>query len=278
MGLEVWLDPWGVGQAFGGETYSNLIAKDLQIRQVDSQGNSLPIACLNQEIFRGYLLKWIDAAKSLKADTLFWDEPHFMIYPEDPGNTAQKLWACCCQACQEKFKKSKGSAMPKLLTPEVRLFKEDSIVEFTRFLCDATAKAGMKPAVCLLPFESSSTVNDWGKVATIPSLQVIGTDPYWQPHEPHAGTHVARFAKRIAELSTQHKKEGQIWILNFNIPKGEEGKIKEAIEAAYKEGIRNFAAWSYFGAAYIKLAAQDPKSVWTTLSSCYKELSKISKS
>jgi hypothetical protein len=85
---------------------------------------------------------------------------------------------------------------------------------------------------------------------------------------------VGRFSKRIAELAAQHGKEGQIWILNFNIPKGEEGTIRTAIEAAYQQGIRNFAAWSYFGAAYIRLKAEDPKAVWGMLGSCYKELLK----
>lgn len=273
IGLEVWLDPWGVGQAFGGETYSSLIAKNLSLRQIDSQGQSLPITCLNHPDFRDYLVKWTKAAKALKADVLFWDEPHFFIYPEQEGKGLEpKLWACCCSFCQEKFKKLHGAAMPKQLTPEARLFKEDSIVEFTRFLCDATVALGMKAAVCLLPFENSSTVNDWEKIASIPSVSIFGTDPYWQPREPHVSNHVGRFAKRVAELAAQHKKEGQIWILNFNIPKGEEGKIKEAVDAAYKEGIRNFAAWSYFGASYIKLAAQDPKAVWETLSSCYQDL------
>lgn len=270
-GLEVWLDPWGVGQAFGGETYSSLIAKNLSLRQIDSQGQSLPIACLNHPDFREYLTQWTEIAKKLKADVLFWDEPHFFIYPEEEG-AQPKLWACCCSFCQEKFKNRFGSPMPRQLTPQVRLFKEDSAVEFTQFLCDATAAEGMTPAVCLLPFENSSTVNDWAKIAGIASVKIFGTDPYWRPHEPGVAAHVGRFAKRVAQLSAQYKKEGQIWILNFNIPKGEEGKIKEAVDAAYKEGIRNFAAWSYFGASYINLRAEDPPAVWSTLTACYKDL------
>ena len=60
----------------------------------------------------------------------------------------------------------------------------------------------------------------------------------------------------------------------FNIPRGEEGKIREAIEAAWEAGIRNLAAWSYFGASYISLKAEDPAAVWKTLSACYQELRK----
>lgn len=276
LGLKVWLDPWGVGQAFGGETYSNLIAKDLTLRQINSRGDSLPIACLNQPAFREYLTQWIETAAILKTGLLFWDEPHFMIYPEREGEAnPPKLWACCCPICRKKFEAQCGHPMPAVLTPEVRAFKEESIVDLTRSLCDQTAAKGLKAGVCLLPFENSSTVNDWSKVAQIPSLSVIGTDPYWQPREADVESYVGRFAQRIAKLSAQYGKEGQLWILNFNIPKGEESKIQIALEAGYRQGIRNFAAWSYYGASYIKLRAEDPEAVWNTLKEEYGRLKRL---
>ena len=274
LGLEVWMDPWGVGQVFGGETYSALVMKNLKLRQVSSTGELLPIACPNQSGFRDYLLKWIATCAGWKPEVLFWDEPHFHIYPEASGDAEPKLWACCCSECKKLFEKKFGHPMPERMTPEVRQFKEDCIVEFSKFLCDATKAKGIRAALCLLPFENSSTINDWAKAAAIPSLEVIGTDPYWRPREPAVGQHVGKASRLIADLAAKHNKEGQIWILNFNIPKGEEGKIKEAVEAAWGAGIRNLAAWSYFGAAYISLKAEDPAAVWKTLSTCYQDLRK----
>ncbi|MBI3322421.1 MAG: hypothetical protein HYZ94_01930 [Candidatus Omnitrophica bacterium] len=273
QGLGVWMDPWGVGQAFGGETYSSLVMKDLSLRQLSSRGEMLPIICPNQPGFRDYLLKWIEVCARYKPEYLFWDEPHFHIYPEQQGDAEPKLWACRCTSCEALFKKRHGRPMPETLTAEVRVFKEDSIVEFTRFLCDATVAAGMKAGICMLPFENSSTVNDWEKMAAIPSATIIGTDPYWRPRQPDVARHVGKAAERIAGLARKFNKEGQIWILNFNIPKGEESKIREAVEAAWGAGIRNLAAWSYFGASYIKLRAEDPPAVWAALSACYKDLS-----
>ncbi len=272
LGLEVWLDPWGVGQVFGGETYSSLIAKSLVVRQVNSYGDSLPIACPNHPAFREYLIQWIEAAARWKADVLFWDEPHFFIYPEPEGDAVPKLWACRCSVCQILFRERLNEPMPEGATPEVRSFKEGCLVEWVRFLGEETAKRGLKSAVCLLPFENSSTVNDWAKVAALDSVSIIGTDPYWKPHQPDVEAYVSRFAKRIQELADRYKKEGQIWILNFNIPKGEEISIRKAVEGAYVQGIRNFAAWSYYGAAYIKLRAEDPQTVWETLAQTYGEL------
>lgn len=274
MGLEVWLDPWAVGQAFGGETYSALVMKELSLRQVSSQGELLPICCLNQSGFRDYLMKWIETAARLKPDGLFWDEPHFHIYLETVPNAEIPLWACCCSACREGFRKSFQAEMPEWLTAQVRRYKEESILEFTRLLCDATKAKGLRASLCVLPFQNSSTVNDWSKMAAIPSVDVFGTDPYWKPGQPDVGTTVGRFAKKTVELARQYRKEPQIWILNFNIPKGEEGKIREAIEAAWAEGVRNFAAWSYYGSAYMNYRAGDPAKVWKTLSECYQELKK----
>ncbi len=273
-GLEVWLDPWGIGQAFGGETYSSLVMKRLDLRQVSSNGEILPIICPNQQGFRDYLFQWIDVCAGFKPETLFWDEPHFHIYPEKPEDPEPELWACRCSACETLFKKQFGHPMPQKMTAEVRQFKENSIVEFTRLLCDATKAKGLKAAVCMLPFESSSTVNDWSKMAAIASADIIGTDPYWRRGEPDVAGKVGKAARRISDLAKQYNKEGQIWILNFNIPKGEEPNIRTAINAAYGEGIRNIAAWSYYGAAYINLRAEDPEEVWKTLSSCYQALQK----
>jgi hypothetical protein len=118
-------------------------------------------------------------------------------------------------------------------------------------------------------------VNRWEKVASLSSVSIFGTDPYWRPHQPEVAKHVGRFARRVVELAQRYGKEPQIWILNFNIPRGEEGNIRLAIEAAYREGVRNFAAWSYFGAAYISLRAEDPPAVWKTLTECYRDLSRI---
>ncbi len=272
MGLEVWLDPWAVGQAFGGETYSRLVMKELSLRQVSSQGELLPIICLNQPGFRDYLQKWIETAARLKPDGLFWDEPHFHIYPEPDASTETRLWACRCPVCREGFRRRFSADLPDRLTAQVRQYKQESIVEFTRFLCDETKAKGLQASLCVLPLENSSTVSDWDPMAAIPSVDSFGTDPYWKPHEPQVDRTVGRFAKKTVELARKHGKEPHLWILNFNIPRGEEGKIRQAIEAGWAEGIRNFAAWSYYGSAYINYRAQDPAAVWHTLRDSYKEL------
>ena len=270
LGLEVWIDPWGVGQAFGGETHSALVAKNLGVRQISAKGVSLPIACINHPDFRNYLFEWADVAAEIGSDVFFWDEPHFYIFREDLGPPED--WACRCSHCQALYKKRFNEEMPKELTESVKQFKEESLLDFLKVLCDKGRELGKKNAMCYLPFESTSNFTHWEKVGEIENVDIIGTDPYWRETETDVAGYVGKAAQRIAKIAKAYKKEGQIWILNFRLKSGQEGQVTEAVKAAADAGIRNIAAWSYYGAAYISLAAEDPKAVWETLGSAYKKL------
>ncbi len=270
--LEVWLDPWGVGQTWGGESYSSFIAKNVDTMQVNAEGNLVPAACINNPKYMEFMQEWTDAAIDIGADCIFWDEPHFYIYAEDEGS---KGWACRCKVCQDLFKKRFKKDMPLVMNEEIRLFKEDCLVDFLKLLCDYAKKKRVLNSMCYLPFENTSTFNDWSKVAKISSLDIIGTDPYWRRGQSvkQITEKVGSFSKRIANLAKTYSKEGQIWILNFNIKEGEESNINLAVETAVREGIKNIAAWSYYGTYQMSnLASENPEKVWKTLGSAYKKL------
>jgi hypothetical protein len=216
QGLEVWLDPWAVGQTWGGESYSNFIAKNTDAMQVNAEGGLLPAACPNNPRYREFIKEWADAAIDIGADNIFWDEPHFYLYAEDEGS---KGWACRCRACLNLFRKRFKKEMPVVMDNDIRLFKEDCLVDFLKFLCDHAKKKKIINSMCYLPFDNTSTFSDWSKPARIDSLDIIGTDPYWRKGQTakEVVERVASFSKRIANLAKEYKKEGQIWILNFNI-------------------------------------------------------------
>lgn len=279
-GLEIWVDPWAVGGVFGGETYSRFVSKNLDARERSAKGESLPAACLNNERFRDFMFGWIDAAFELGPDVFFWDEPHFYLYPLDQMEKDPTLWACRCSVCRRRFKKRFGYEMPVKINHDIRLFKEDSIVEFLKTMCDyvkrnkRSACDEPKNAVCFLPFKGVlGGIMDWSKAARIESLDIIGTDPYWKVGEKDVKGYVRRFSKRIHALATRYGKEGQIWILNFRIKKGTEKDIETAVMAAYKEGIRNIAAWSYLGTGCMSyLASDDPEKVWDALGEAFRKI------
>ena len=275
-GLEVYLDPWGVGHAFGGESYSEFLLYHPEARQVSSKGEVLPIACLNSSLFHQFLRRWCEAAFRMKIDTFFWDEPHFYLFRKP---AEKRLWSCRCSVCQALFRKREGYRMPTERTPDVERFREWTLIRFLKHFCDFTKKEGFRNAVCFLPrvFDRDS-LKDWSKVAALPSVDIVGTDPYWHPRQD-VRSYVGSHAEELVALTRRTHKEPQIWILNYRIPRGDEKKILLATRVAYEAGIRNLAAWSYWGTGPMSwLTSADPDRVWKTLARAYGELHKKARS
>lgn len=276
-GLQTWVDPWAVAGVFGGESYSQFVSVNLDVREISAEGKSLPCACLNNPKLKEFMFSWIDAAVQFGPDVFFWDEPHFYLYPLDKMEKEPTLWACRCGICQNKFKGRFGYEMPVSLNDDIKLFKEDSIIEFLDSMCKyVRAKGKIKNAVCLLPFKGSlGGVMDWSKAARLDSLDIIGTDPYWHHGQKDVAGLVGGFSKKINDLAKAFNKEAQIWILNFMIKNGTEDDIDKAVMAAYGEGIRNIAAWSYGGTGCMSyLTSDDPQKVWDVLGRAYARIGK----
>jgi hypothetical protein len=275
-GLEVWLDPWGVGRVFGGEAYSRLACERLSARQILSDGSSAPAACLNQPALREFMGQWIRAAAAMGADVLFWDEPHFI---KKVPQSEDDLWACRCEACQQRFRASYGHPLPERYTPEVHRFRHDTVEEFVRELCDRSRSEGCRNAVCFLPKQENGEqeLAQWERLASIENLDILGTDPYWWDKKLDVRSFVGHFADTIARLANKHGKEGQIWIQNFMITPQTEEAVRTAIRTAYGAGIRNIAAWSFWGAGYMSwLRSEQPERVWNILGEEYARLQEAS--
>ena len=61
-GLEVQINPWGVGYAFGGEAESLFTASRPEVGQVFDDGSPVGAACPNCPEFRAFVRSWADAA------------------------------------------------------------------------------------------------------------------------------------------------------------------------------------------------------------------------
>ena len=264
-GLEVYLDPWGVGRVFGGEAYSRFVAEHPQTRQVLSDGSSPAAACFNQPAFREYMRLWTTAAIDMGADVLFWDEPHFIkVNSQNAGDP----WGCRCDACQRKFQQQFKQPLPLRFTPDVRRFRHDSVVDFLQEFCQLTRSKGRKNAVCFLPNQEDEKdeLTFWRRLAGIETLDIVGTDPYWWSKKMDVAAFVGRYAQQIATIARENGKEGQIWVQNFMITPQTEEYVRTAIRTAYGAGIRNIAAWSYWGAGYMAwLRSENPERVWNIL-------------
>ncbi|MBN2224855.1 MAG: hypothetical protein JW765_09300 [Deltaproteobacteria bacterium] len=274
MGLDVYLDPWGVGGVFGGEAFSRFVMENPEQCQRQADGSALPCACLNREAFRAFMKKWVDAAVDTGADCLFWDEPHFYI-PRAVWRGAQRPdeWACTCEACRELFKRRFGYTMPKIMNGDIVLFRDESIVSFFAEMTGYAKGKGVKNALCVLPDENPLIgISSWEKLAAVPGVDIFGTDPYWIVFGKPVEDYVRTAAKKIAALSARYGKEPQMWVQAYGVPAGREKEVAQAVRVIADEGIRNIAAWSYRGGAPMNLASANPERVWEVLGKAYREV------
>lgn len=276
-GLDVYLDPWGVGRVFGGEAFSSFLAEHPEDRQVTSDGTPVPHVCLGSTRFRDMLFSWISAAASAGAESVFWDEPHLYSVQKRGGP-----WACSCERCERRFAERFGHPMPRALTPEVEQFRVDSLTEFVDALAMEARSQGLGNAICLLPVDMGTESREeiewpqqglWERIAALGSIDLFGTDPYWfhfcRDMEPFVG----EWAGRVRDLCVRHGKESQIWVQAFRVPRGRESEVRDAAFLASEMGIESLAAWGYEGcAAMSSLACDRPEVVWQILCETFREL------
>jgi hypothetical protein len=221
LGLEVYIDPWGVGKVFGGESFSNFVMQNTDALQMVSDGKPAGAACPNHPKFRTFIREWVDAAVETGADIVFWDEPHFYM-PMWLGGRPD-TWGCRCEACQKKFQEVVGRPMPIEEDEDVQRFKQDSLLEF---LSEAIAYAhtkGKKNALCVLPLRGHQHgTGNWERMASIPHLSVFGTDPYWFAFKEELTSFVGNTSRQIKELCERHGLEAQVWLQGYKTPAGRE--------------------------------------------------------
>lgn len=272
-GLEVYIDPWGVGKIFGGEAFSEFVASFPEECQILSTGRRIAAACPNRKRFQDFMSVWVEAACSLGADVIFWDEPHYYL----DGSLAMRKpltyrdWACHCEVCRKKFKEEFGHEMGKTLTPEVVKFRQSTLISFLKTLCDQVHKQGLRNAVCLLPvplpkFSRILGIEDWRSLANLTEIDILSTDPYWALMNTSVEKFVRFFSKKIVELSREFGKESEVWIQAFKIPKVRAKEVLKAIQVASSFKPSRIAVWSYEATACMsELACDEPELIWNTI-------------
>ena len=265
-GLEVQVNPWGVGYAFGGEAESLFTATHPGVGQVFDDGTPVGAACPNRPPFRRFVRSWADAAVETGADRIFWDEPHW-ANPAGFGLPAEGRWACRCERCKEAFCERYGGPMPETMTPEVAEFRETSLVGFVKELVAHVAGQDARSTVCLLPLtEGPMGLSDWSEVAGMPGLDTLATDPYWKVFGHPAEEFVGRFARMVNDLAGEHGVNGEIWIQGFGLGPEDSDDVHAAVAAAREAGVENLWTWGYEACGHMShLGTGEPERVWETL-------------
>ncbi len=258
-GLTVQVSPWGLGRTFGGEAESRWVAFHPEECQVMDDGRRVAAACLNSPAYRSFCKEWADVALDAGVDAVFWDEPAWVV-PIHVGVDDASRWTCRCDHCRERF----GAEVPSELTPEVRAFREASVVDFLREVVAYVAARGGENTICLLPAtEGTLGISDWNMVASLPGLTTFATDPYWKHWNEPAGPFVRRFARLLGETCERHGVRSQLWLPSFGLTRDEIPELEAAIAGAREEGIEDLWTWGYEAcAAMSALATPDAPAVW----------------
>ena len=271
-GLEVYLDPWGVGGLFAGEAFSDFLVRHPDAWQVRADGTRVAAACPNAPQFQAFMRQWLDAAVELSPDVVFWDDPHWHIPPGPIGDGQD--WTCRCVHCSEGFQRRYGHAMPNSMTSEVAEFREDSLVELVRSGSALLQGRGVRSAVGLLPFEDAEhSFVHWEKLAAIPSVDILAVSPFWQAFGQPRDLFVARWCQRLVQVCQAHQKEPMAWLQAFLVEAGQEGELAGAADIAYEAGVRDMAAWGFRGCAYMSaIRCQRPEVMWGVVGDTFREL------
>lgn len=262
-GLEVGLDPWGVGGIFGGEAYSELALVELDCRQRNAAGVSVPAACPAAPATRALLRRWTAAALELAPDVLFWDEPHFYLghlRDEEPS-------PCCrCDHCAERWRERTGEALPPEGSDDLRAFRAEIIVDLLRETM-ARVPDTVGQSVCLLPQgEFAAGTDAWSAFAELPGLTRLGTDPYWMDRDVVPAEFVRR---HIAPLRAECERVGvemEVWIQAIRIRAGRESDVRAAAAVAAELGADIVSFWSFRGTERMAwLRSDDPDATWRAM-------------
>jgi N-acetylmuramic acid 6-phosphate etherase len=262
-GLSVQASPWGLGRTFGGEAESRFVAFHPGECQVLDDGRRVAAACLNSERYRAFCKEWADWVMECGVDSVFWDEPAWVV-PAHVGVDDASRWGCTCAHCAERF----GGPIPAELTPEVRGFREASVADFLREVVAHVAARGGSNTICLLPStEGAHGISDWNTVACLPGLTTFATDPYWKHWNEPAGPFVRRFARLLHETCERHGVEAQLWLPSFGLTADEIPELEAAVAGAREEGIEDLWTWGYEACGHMtSLATPDAPRVWEAVS------------
>jgi N-acetylmuramic acid 6-phosphate etherase len=262
-GLAVQASPWGLGRTFGGEAESRWVAFHPAECQVLDDGRHVAAACLNSQAYRDFCKEWADWVLECGVDSVFWDEPAWVV-PVHVGIDDAARWTCRCDNCVERF----GGPVPAERTPEVQAFREASVVGFLREMLAHVAERGGLNAICLLPStEGTQGLADWNEVASLPGLATLVTDPYWKHWDGSAEEFVRRFARLLRETADRHGVGAQLWVPSFGLTRDDIPDLEAAIAATRDEGVEDIWTWGYEACGHMtSLATTDAPLVWETVS------------
>ena len=253
LGMEAWIDNWGIGGAPGD--VSHFLAYYPDAHMYFSDGTMKPTqVCINSPDYRRFSKEWIDVVEYTGAKKIFWDEPHMPTKKTESGS----IYCCACERCKKMFRERYGYDMPKESNADVAEFSLDSIVDYFRDVTAYSNKKGIENAVCVMLGTGGVSLETSEKLFSLDTLDDIGSDPYWIGKNKDPYEYAYNGAKFNIDLAERFGKNHNLWVQTYKNPVGDEEDIITATEALYDAGARTILAWGYYGSISNDYRAKNP--------------------
>ncbi len=249
VGLEAWLDCWGLGGLFAGEAFSDFLLRHPESWQVRPGGARISVACPNSPAFRELLQTWIETAAGTGADAVFFDDPTSPV-------------ECVCGGCKDVC-----SASPEAPT-DGRAFQQWSLARLMEDACGSARGLGLRTAVGVLPGPSLSE-----QLTAARAADVVAVSPLWRAHGQPASPYVYDACEAVVAACRDSRQEPMAWLQAFSIPAGREDEIAQAAAAMAAAGVANISTWCYrAGEQMTAIRSEQPNIAWEAVVVAYRSL------
>ncbi len=273
-GLRVWVDPWGLGGVFGGESFSKFLLDHRRSWQFLSTGGAVQAACLNNKAFRAFVKEWLVNVRDLGGEVILWDEPHMFI---NLDLEVSRVYTCVCPDCEKRFINKYDEKMPLHRDANVQEFRIETMTDFLRDCMAYAKKLGLTNALTIYALRGIREYERlWDIAASLKDVDIFGCDPYWRWNKrSDPEKHVGYFAEKTVQTCKRFRKQPHVWIQAMKFPRGTEKEILTAVQTAAECGVRNIAAWSYDGGELLDpVYSEDSANVWSMVKKAYLKLLK----
>lgn len=261
LGLEVWVDNWGLNGAPGDPSF--FLNYHPTEGQILSDGSVHPRVCLNSEAFIAWTKEWIDKVYECGGRQIFWDEPALL---------AKETFACACPRCQKLYEERYGKKMPRFHDESVAEFQLSTILNYFTQVTAYVREKGMKNLVCVMPGRHNGIcVQNTALLFEHCSFDNVGTDPYCiSIKKPNGKSHTEAYSyvynhtKDCLAITEGLGLDHNLWIQAYNIPAGDEEKIVTMADAAYEAGARTILFWGHHGCEGNEYRSEHPLKSWAS--------------
>ena len=259
-GLRPYVVVWGYANTFGGGRMSRILLQDLSMWRGRRDGTGIPRACLNHPRLVDRFIEIAETCCSHGFEGMFVDEP-----------TPQE---CFCPRCQRMFFEIFGKdILESEGTEEMAKFQQDTVRRYTETLCRRVKALDerQRTITCVMPVDRAC----FESVASIPELDVFGTDPYWLlPQSTMTIEDACKYAGLVKDICRERAKSSQVWLNCWKIPAGREEDVYTGGRKLAEVGCDSLYTWSFRGGLGTYEACDNPELAWRSVVRLYREISR----